>query len=84
MNMIGIDSIPIDPLNNDHDKRINQSDHYGLQLIVNFRTRSISHRSALVILPTTNQWSLIEPYREKYDPSFQSMATTYQCIMAIL
>jgi poly(A) polymerase len=68
--MIGIDTIPIDPFNNDHDKRINQSDHYGLQLIMNFRTRSISHRSALVILPTINQWSLIEPYREQYDPSF--------------
>lgn len=68
--MIGIDTIPIDPFNNDSDKRINQSDHYGLQLIINFRTRSISHRSALVILPTINHWSLIEKYREEYDPSF--------------
>jgi poly(A) polymerase len=68
--MIGIDQIPIDPLNNDHDKRINLSDHYGLQLIINFRTRSISHRSALVILPTTDKCSLIDSYREEYDPSF--------------
>jgi hypothetical protein len=68
--MIGIESIPIDRLNNDDDKRINLSDHYALQLIVQFRTRSISHRSALVILPTTDQCSLIDSYREQYDPSF--------------
>jgi poly(A) polymerase len=70
LNMIGMEPVPIDPLNNDHDKRINLSDHYALQLIINFRTRSISHRSALVILPTMNTWPLIEPYREQYDPSF--------------
>jgi 2'-5' RNA ligase len=68
--MVGIDQIPIDPLNNDDDKRINLSDHYGLQLIINFRTRSISHRSALVILPTTDKWSVIDSYRKEYDPSF--------------
>ncbi|CAF3680828.1 unnamed protein product [Adineta steineri] len=70
LNMIGIDTIPIDPMNNDDDKRINQSDHYGLQLLINFQTRAISHRSALVVLPTTEHWPLIEEYREKYDPSF--------------
>jgi 2'-5' RNA ligase len=70
INMIGTDTIPIDRLNNDDDKRINLSDHYALQLIIQFRTRSISHRSALVLLPTTNQWPLIECYREQYDPSF--------------
>ncbi|CAF3213741.1 unnamed protein product, partial [Rotaria sp. Silwood2] len=68
--MIGIETIPIDPLNIDNNQRINQSDHYALQLIINFRTRSISHRSALVILPTINTWPLINSYREQYDPSF--------------
>jgi hypothetical protein len=68
--MIGTDTIPIDRLNNDDDKRINLSDHYALQLIIQFRTRSISHRSALVVLPTSSQWPLIERYREQYDPSF--------------
>jgi hypothetical protein len=43
--MISKETIPIDPLNNDSDKRIHQSDHYALQLIINFHTRSISHRS---------------------------------------
>lgn len=68
--MIGLDTIPIDRLNNDDDKRINLSDHYALQAIIQFHTRSISHRSALVILPTTDRWSLIEPHREAFDPSF--------------
>jgi len=68
--MTGIDTIPIDRLNNDDDKRINLSDHYALQLIIQFRTRSISHRSALVLLPTTDQWPLIDSYRQQYDPSF--------------
>lgn len=54
--MIGTNTIPIDRLNNDEDKRISLSDHYALQLIIQFRTRSISHRSALAILPTKNQW----------------------------
>lgn len=70
MSMIGVDTIPIDPMNNDDDKRINQSDHYGLQVMVNLQTRSVSHRSALVILPTMNRWSMIEKYREEYDPSY--------------
>ncbi|CAF4073889.1 unnamed protein product, partial [Rotaria sp. Silwood2] len=70
LSMIGMEKIPIDPLNNNNNKRINQSDHYGLQLVINFRTRSINHRSALVILPTINQWSLIDSYRKQYDPSF--------------
>ena len=68
--MVGTDPIAIDRQNNDDDKRISLSDHYGLQLIMQFRTRSTSHRSALVVLPTTNQWPLIESYREQYDPSF--------------
>ena len=70
LNMIGTDAIPLDRTNNDDDKRINLSDHYALQLIIQFRTRSISHRSALVLLPSTDQWPLIECYREQYDPSF--------------
>ncbi|CAF1501248.1 unnamed protein product, partial [Rotaria sordida] len=71
LSMTGIETIPIDSFNNDNNnQRINQSDHYALQLIINFRTRSISHRSALVILPTINQWSIINSYRQEYDPSF--------------
>ncbi|CAF4749687.1 unnamed protein product, partial [Rotaria sp. Silwood1] len=70
LSMIGIETIPIDSLDIDNNQRINQSDHYALQLIISFRTRSISHRSALVILPTINQWSIIDSYREQYDPSF--------------
>ncbi|CAF5104222.1 unnamed protein product, partial [Rotaria sp. Silwood1] len=65
--MIGIEKILIDPLNIDNNQRINQSDHYALQLIINFRTRSISHRSALVILPTLNTWSLIHSYNDQED-----------------
>ncbi|CAF1585255.1 unnamed protein product, partial [Rotaria magnacalcarata] len=68
--IIGTETIPIDPFDNDDFKRIHQSDHYALQLVMNFRTRSISHRSALVILPTLNTWPLIDPYRQQYDPSF--------------
>jgi len=67
--MIGIDPIPIDPFNNDDNQRINQSDHYALQLIINFRTRSINHRSALVILPTIDTWPLIDPYDVYYESS---------------
>jgi len=70
LNMIAMDTIPIDRSNNDDDKRINLSDHYALQLIIHFQTRSVSHRSALVILPTTNHWSLIDSFRQQYDPSF--------------
>ena len=46
--MTGLETIPIDSI------RINQSDHFALQLIIKFRIRSISHRSALVILPTVD------------------------------
>jgi hypothetical protein len=67
--MFAIDSIPIDPFNNDDNQRINLSDHYALQLIINFRTRSISDRSALVILPTIDTWSIIDSYCGYYDPS---------------
>ncbi|CAF2732680.1 unnamed protein product [Rotaria sp. Silwood2] len=67
--MIGIEKIPIDPLNIDNNQRINQSDHYALQLIINFRTRSISHRSGLVILPTLNTWSIIHSYSKEFYPS---------------
>ena len=67
--MIGLDPIPIDRLNNDDDKRIHLSDHYGLQLMIRFRTRSISHRSAVVLLPTSDQWTSIDNYRQQYDPS---------------
>ena len=68
--MIGTDPIPIDRLNNDDDKRIHLSDHYGLQLMIRFRTRSISHRSAIVLLPTSDHWPLIDDYRQQFDPSF--------------
>ena len=67
--MIATDTIPINSFNNDNNQRINLSDHYALQLIINFRTRSISHRSALVILPTIDTWSLIDSYGGYYDPS---------------
>ncbi|CAM4806452.1 unnamed protein product [Rotaria magnacalcarata] len=70
LSMIGTQPIPIDTLNNENSQRIHQSDHYALQLVMNFRTRSISHRSALVILPTLNTWPLIDPCRQQYDPSF--------------
>ncbi|CAF4656554.1 unnamed protein product, partial [Rotaria sp. Silwood2] len=70
LNMIGLETIPIDPINN---KYINQSDHYALQLIINFRIRSISQRSALVLLPPMNIWPLIESFREKYDPLFNQL-----------
>ncbi len=69
LNMVGIDTIPIDRTNNDDDKHINLSDHYALQLIIQFRTRSISHRSALVILPTIDHWSMIKSHcEEQYSP----------------
>lgn len=65
--MVGLETILI---NSPNHQRINQSDHYGLQLIINFRIRTISHRSALVILPTMNMHPLIESFREQYDPLF--------------
>ena len=67
--MVGMESISIDPLNPNSDQRVHASDHYALQLIMNFRTRAVSHRSALVILPTTNHWPSIDSYRQQYDPS---------------
>ncbi|CAF3510562.1 unnamed protein product [Rotaria sordida] len=67
LNIVGLETISIDPINNKH---INQSDHYALQLIINFRIRPITHRSALVLLPPMNIWPLIESFREKYDPLF--------------
>ncbi|CAM4891747.1 unnamed protein product [Rotaria socialis] len=68
--IIGTETIPINPFDDDDFQRIHQSDHYALQLVMNFRTRSISHRSAVAILPTLNTWPLIDPYRQQYDPSF--------------
>ena len=67
LNMIGLETIPIDSINN---KYMNQSDHYGLQLIIHFRIRTISQRSALILLPTINEWLLIQSFREKYDSLF--------------
>ena len=67
LNMVGLETIPIGSRNNE---RINQSDHYGLQLIINFRIRTISNRSALAILPTMNMYPVIESFREQYDPLF--------------
>ncbi|CAF1366340.1 unnamed protein product [Rotaria sp. Silwood1] len=61
LNMIGLETISIDSIN---DKYINQSDHYALQLIINFRIRSISQCSALVLLPPMNKLSLIESFHD--------------------
>ncbi|CAF4297561.1 unnamed protein product, partial [Adineta steineri] len=71
LSMIATDTIPIDSFNNDNNQRIDLSDHYALQLIINFRTRSISHRSALVILPTIDTWPLIDPYDVYYESSMK-------------
>lgn len=60
--MIGIDPISVGALARDEPKEINASDHYALQLRIDFRTRSISHRSALVILPTSDKQSIINKY----------------------
>lgn len=69
--MIGIDPISIDRTNNnDDDQRIHPSDHYALQLIIQFQARSISHRSALVILPAIDQWSMIISHCEHPDTAF--------------
>jgi hypothetical protein len=51
LNLVGLETISIDSRNN---QRINQSDHYALQLIIKFRLRSINHHSALAILPSIN------------------------------
>ncbi|CAF0817431.1 unnamed protein product [Adineta ricciae] len=67
LNMIGTDTIAVD---DDSGKRVNLSDHYALQLIINFHTRSISHRSAFVMIPSTEHWPMIDKYRAEYDPSF--------------
>lgn len=63
--MIGLETISI----ND-EQHIHLSDHYALQLMIEFHPRTISHRSALVILPTKDRWDLIEPFRQQFDPSF--------------
>ena len=65
LDMIGTDTIPID-----EDKRMNLSDHYAVQLIIEFRTRSISHRSALVILPTVDHWPMIKSYCKNQQSAF--------------
>lgn len=67
--MIAMDTIPVDPLNSDDNQRINLSDHYALQLMINFRARSINHRSALVILPAVNTWPLIDKFDGYYESS---------------
>lgn len=68
--MIATDTISIDlPNNDDNSQRVNLSDHYALQLIINFRTRSRSHRSALVILPTTDARPIIKSYCGYYASS---------------
>lgn len=64
--MVGKESFPA----GEDQQLIHPSDHYALNLIISFRIRSISHRSALVILPTKETWPLIEPLREEHDPSF--------------
>lgn len=65
--MIGLETIIID---SDEDKHLNQSDHYGLQLILHFRIRSLSKQSAVVLLPPMNRWSIIDSYRKKYDSEY--------------
>ncbi|CAM4875460.1 unnamed protein product [Rotaria socialis] len=67
LNIVGLETIVIDATDNKH---MNQSDHYALQLIVNFRVRSISHRSALSFMPPMNIWPSVQSFREKYDPLF--------------
>ncbi|CAF4050962.1 unnamed protein product, partial [Rotaria magnacalcarata] len=67
LNIVGLETIVIDSIDNKH---INQSDHYALQLIINFRVRSISHCSALSFMPPMNIWPSIQSFREKYDPLF--------------
>ncbi|CAF1509062.1 unnamed protein product, partial [Adineta ricciae] len=64
LSMIAIDTIPID-----NNQQMNLSDHYALDLVMNFRTRSISHRSALVILPTIDTWPIIDSFCGYYDSS---------------
>ncbi|CAF0914485.1 unnamed protein product [Adineta steineri] len=64
LNMVGLDTILIDSINN---KRMNQSDHFGLQLILNFQIRTISDCSALAVVPTINMEPLIELVREQCD-----------------
>ncbi|UJR31913.1 hypothetical protein I4U23_019387 [Adineta vaga] len=66
LNMVGLETISIDSQNH---KRIHQSDHFGLQLIINFRTRSMNQRSMLAILPPEKMDSVIETFREQHDLS---------------
>ncbi|CAF0878678.1 unnamed protein product [Adineta ricciae] len=65
MNMIGLETISVDSQSN---KRLNQSDHFGLKLKIHFRTRPVSHRSMLAIALPMKMDSMIETFREQYDP----------------
>ncbi|CAF1158592.1 unnamed protein product [Rotaria magnacalcarata] len=67
LQLVGTETIPIDESN---EKQINLSDHYALQLIIDFQTRIINHRSALVILPPTNHWPMIKSFCDGDGPSF--------------
>jgi len=53
----------------ENQRSIHPSDHFALQLLIDFRVRSISHRSALSMLPTREFWSQIESIRKENDPS---------------
>ena len=53
ISIAGTESVPIDSGKTLHTR---QCDHYALQLVVQFRVRSISRRSALaIVLPTTSE-----------------------------
>ena len=67
LQLVGTETIPIEESN---EKQINLSDHYALQLIIDFQTRTINHRSALVILPSTNHWPMIKSFCDGDGPSF--------------
>lgn len=59
LQLVGTETIPIEESS---EKEINLSDHYALQLNIDFQSRTINHRSALVILPSTSHWPLIKSF----------------------
>jgi endonuclease/exonuclease/phosphatase family metal-dependent hydrolase/2'-5' RNA ligase len=67
LQLVGTETIPIEESN---EKQINLSDHYALQLIIDFQTRTINHRSALVILPSTKHWPMIKSFCDEDGLSF--------------
>ena len=67
LQLVGTETIPIE---GSDEKKINLSDHYALQLMIDFQTRTINHRSALVILPSTEHWPLIKSFCDGTGLSF--------------